>query len=384
MRLINAITLQFEEFYGDRIPKYAILSHTWDEEEVTFQDWKDLKAASRKRGYHSAELSEAINSMFAWYRDAIVCYAFLSDVPYVDRSSPSPPPEFYQSRWFTRGWTLQELLAPVQVVFYSSDWSTIGERSSLASHISTVTGVDVVYLKGSPALASASISKKMSWLSRRTTTRVEDIAYCMLGIFDINMPLLYGEGSKAFLRLQEEIIKVSNDHTIFSWDWTPSVPKNWVSLFAPTPDAFRFSADYIKTQETTSVSTYSMTNAGLSIQLPIIRSWSHYFLVLNVEYSDGNPFQRACVPVAGISNLSSTGASKILQRSSFPPRVIMLYRDWSAGVEDIYVQSKIDETSLGLVPLHVPYTKAVLLTIGQINGLFDKQNKCRFWSSFNG
>lgn len=141
---------------------------------------------------------------------------------------------FCQSKWFTRGWTLQELLAPTQLTFYARDWSKIASRSTLASVISSATKISPEYLQGgeSRALSQASAAQKMAWLSSRFTTRVEDMAYCMLGIFDINMPLLYGEGSKAFIRLQEEIIKVSNDHTIFCWTWIPSIPKDWVSYLS--------------------------------------------------------------------------------------------------------------------------------------------------------
>lgn len=142
---------------------------------------------------------------------------------------------FCQSKWFTRGWTLQELLAPPQLIFYARDWSEIASAPALASIISSTTKIDSIYLQGSESspLSKASAAQKMAWLSHRVTTRVEDMAYCMLGIFDINMPLLYGEGAKAFIRLQEEIIRVSNDHTIFCWTWVPSVPKDWVSRLFP-------------------------------------------------------------------------------------------------------------------------------------------------------
>lgn len=137
---------------------------------------------------------------------------------------------FCRSKWFTRGWTLQELLAPTQLTFYASGWSKIASRGTLASTISAATNISSKYLQGDErALSQASAAQKMAWLSSRSTTRIEDIAYCVLGIFDINMPLLYGEGSKAFIRLQEEIIKASNDHTIFCWTWISSVPKDWVS-----------------------------------------------------------------------------------------------------------------------------------------------------------
>jgi hypothetical protein len=179
-----------------------------------------------------------------------------------------------QSRWFTRGWTLQELLAPSRVIFFASDWLRIGVRNSkFADEIADITGIDTQYLTKETPLASACIATKMYWLSQRVTTRIEDLAYCMLGLFDINMPLLYGEGSKAFIRLQEEIIKISNDHTIFCWTWTDAVPRDWTNMLAPSPEAFKNSRSFVQSRNITgNVSTYSMTNAGLSIRLPIIQS----------------------------------------------------------------------------------------------------------------
>ena len=128
---------------------------------------------------------------------------------------------------------LQELLAPMFVVFYSKDWTRIGAKaSSLYKEIEKITGIGTAYLTGDAPLGQASLAQRMFWLSKRSTTRVEDMAYCVLGIFDINMPLLYGEGPKAFVRLQEEIIKISNDHTIFCWTWLPSTPKDWYVKFS--------------------------------------------------------------------------------------------------------------------------------------------------------
>ncbi|KAF6807474.1 het domain containing protein, partial [Colletotrichum musicola] len=265
MRLINTATLALEEFFGDNIPPYAILSHVWGPEEVTFQDWQDLAKAREKQGFQkielarnqalandlgwlwvdtncinkesSAELSEAVNSMFAWYRDAEYCYAYLADVS--EAGDPDEAvskrhlfPRISRSRWFTRGWTLQELLAPRSVFFFSREWRQVGTRKSLADVIAGAAHIRAEYLyngkkrKGNSRLAisGASVAERMSWLSRRETTRAEDMAYCMLGIFDINMPLLYGEGNRAFTRLQEEILKTSTDETLFSWSWSEDDP----------------------------------------------------------------------------------------------------------------------------------------------------------------
>lgn len=166
----------------------------------------------------SAELSEAINSMFRWYERARVCYAYLSDVS-GDANLRVDVREFVESRWFTRGWTLQELVAPKSVLFYSKrgrGWHFLGSKEDLCDHISNITGIDTDTLYGA-GLELASVARKMSWASQRETTRIEDTAYCLLGIFDVNMPLLYGEGEKAFLRLQEEILRSSYDYSLFAW-----------------------------------------------------------------------------------------------------------------------------------------------------------------------
>ncbi|KAK3675898.1 hypothetical protein LTR78_004090 [Recurvomyces mirabilis] len=171
----------------------------------------------------SAELSEAINSMFRWYQNAVVCYAFLSDVPNcVDISAVDSP--FAKSRWFTRGWTLQELIAPSNLIFFSKDWEQLGTKAMIHAVLSTISGIEKDFLS-SENLELASAAKKMSWAASRKTSRTEDMAYCLLGIFDLNMPLIYGEGKKAFRRLQEELLKSRpGDHTIFAWGTIVSSP----------------------------------------------------------------------------------------------------------------------------------------------------------------
>ncbi|KAJ4244804.1 hypothetical protein NW762_014382 [Fusarium torreyae] len=244
-----------EEYLDNDIPPYAILSHTWGSSEIDFCEWQRGQPAKNKDGYakiiaaqnqarkdglkylwvdtccidkrSSAELSEAINSMFAWYRDSSVCYAFLADVQIQQfkqgcRGSESVYPatikleDLKGSRWFTRGWTLQELLAPRQVQFFSGSWICLGTKESLAGMISEITLIHVAYLVGDD-IRTASIAQRMAWASGRITKRLEDIAYGLMGIFDVNMPLLYGEKHKAFIRLQEEILKKSNDESIFAW-----------------------------------------------------------------------------------------------------------------------------------------------------------------------
>ncbi|RPD63833.1 HET-domain-containing protein [Lentinus tigrinus ALCF2SS1-6] len=163
----------------------------------------------------SAELSEAVNSMFEWYAQASVCYAYLHDVP--DHEYPSGErSKFRSSKWFKRGWTLQELVAPRFVVFLSKDWTVLGTKHVLARVIEEITHISRAVLTHEESLDAVSIAERMSWASERQTTRVEDEAYSLLGIFGIHMPTIYGEGNQAFIRLQEEILRRIPDQSLFA------------------------------------------------------------------------------------------------------------------------------------------------------------------------
>lgn len=289
MRLINAHTLKLEEFWDEKT--YAILSHRWGDGEVSFGDMQDPAVASNMKGYgkirkackqavsdghdylwldtccinkeSSAELSEAINSMYRWYKAAAVCYAFLADVDGIAIGGGLMDQQIRSSVWFTRGWTLQELLAPQYVIFYNQQWEFLGTKQTLSNLLTSRTGIDEAVLNGEP-LSRRSIAQRMFWASQRRTTRVEDRAYCLLGIFDVNMPMLYGEGEKAFLRLQEEIIKQSDDHTIFAW---PIHRHDQPGLLAESSAAF-INCHHVKpTTSRKGRSPYSLTNRGLSIKV---------------------------------------------------------------------------------------------------------------------
>jgi hypothetical protein len=273
MRLLNVHTRQLEEFFGDAIPHYAILSHTWGKEEVTLQDLSK-EGHRQKQGYtkiegccqqaikdelswvwvdtccidktSSAELSEAINSMFRWYENSDVCYAYLQDVPsgtdIYEQDSP-----FAKSRWFTRGWTLQELLAPRLIQFYDTNWMLISHKNPDHLHradalnwftlLENVTSIDRQTFQDRWYIRSVSAAYKFSWMAGRSTTRVEDEAYCLLGLLDINMPLLYGEGDKAFIRLQEAILRNSEDVSLLAWGCNLPYTKN-DSILARSPSLF--------------------------------------------------------------------------------------------------------------------------------------------------
>lgn len=161
----------------------------------------------------SAELSEAINSMFLWYQRAGECLVYLADYlrDYLDER------ELAKCRWLVRGWTLQELIAPDKLCFYNSRWVSIGwkHESGVNDVLSRLTSIPSQVLSGGvSSLSTCYAAQKMSWAAGRKTTRIEDTAYCLMGLFDINMPLLYGERHKAFARLQEEILAMTGDLTL--------------------------------------------------------------------------------------------------------------------------------------------------------------------------
>jgi hypothetical protein len=337
MRLLHVETRQLQDFVNP--PPYAILSHTWDSIEVTYQDMQHGTTPSHpgyskieytctqavKDNYQwvwidtccidkssSAELSEAINSMFQWYSRSKVCYAFLSDVDSVDdrllhvvkaghfedddhelfHSS-----QLSRSRWFTRGWTLQELLAPPKILFFGRVWKHLGTKITLARCISTITRIPEHVIKHEHKISenyefshlflqSFSVAERMSWTATRQTTRIEDISYSLLGIFNVNMPLLYGEGAKAFKRLQEEIMKTSADHSIFIWDRALTGER----FLAPSPKFF-YTQRRILSFDITDIVTepYAISNVGLTIKLPVSRNRrGETFCVLGCIYED-NP-----------------------------------------------------------------------------------------------
>ncbi|KAI0100589.1 heterokaryon incompatibility protein-domain-containing protein [Nemania sp. FL0031] len=312
MRLLQVSEWKILDFQED-VPEYAILSHTWGKEEVSLAEFQKAKTTSQ--GYRkilncckqaisdgldyvwidtccidkssSAELSEAINSMYQWYRDSAICYAYLDDVKCNDfilaeRGDEVFTSSFAKSRWFTRGWTLQELLAPSIVDFYDADWNSIGSRDELADLIAEATQIDIRAIRLSN-IDDYSIAQRMSWASHRRTTRIEDEAYCLLGLFGVNMPLLYGEGDKAFLRLQQEIMKESDDQSIFAWSSGTSTFKGSRQesesladirggILAASPARFADSGHVVRSRTNENNTPYAVTNKGISIKLPLFKA----------------------------------------------------------------------------------------------------------------
>ncbi|RYP81635.1 hypothetical protein DL770_005843 [Monosporascus sp. CRB-9-2] len=312
MRLINVKTFKLEEFLDDKTPPYAILSHTWgnDCEELTFRNIEKgeidkpgvgsvkfrgccRQAETDGLGYawidtccinkdSSRELDEAINSMFRWYRRASVCYAYLSDVPSDDypRNHGS---KFRTSRWFRRGWTLQELLAPKHLRFYNSEWRHLGTKAKLCGIVEKTTGVPRQFLQGIAELRTASVAQRMSWAAQRDTKRKEDLAYCLLGIFGVTMPMIYGEGGEqAFFRLQEQIMKTTRDDSILAWGLSAKGPPTSNSsqvtagrILAAAPSDFANSGQIVpREQTTTPLHLLDISGGSLRIQLSLLATSS--------------------------------------------------------------------------------------------------------------
>jgi hypothetical protein len=342
MRLLHTTELRFEEFFDDKIPVYAILSHRWDADEVSYQDflagrkkhttgyakivaccshaagqtWTERKYRPDLFDYEgitraidwvwidtccinkesSAELSEAINSMYRWYADAHVCYVYLSDV-LIHRNLAETTSDLQKSKWFTRGWTLQELLAPFGLVFLDRKWRKIGTRSDFRNVISQVTGIAERHFKdlNGPFIPSASIIEKFSWAARRSTSRREDRAYCLLGLFSISMPLLYGEGDNAFRRLLQEIVRSSNDESAFLWDHYINHQSGILSVNPWLGPSWRFEASEdaqpgeCSSFEGITRPPYAVTNQGLELRVPkALAQKSEFLLPLNcVHYERG-------------------------------------------------------------------------------------------------
>ncbi|EFQ35898.1 hypothetical protein CGRA01v4_14027 [Colletotrichum graminicola] len=402
MWLIDTWTLELVEVQGDpQRHSYAILSHTWGSDEISFQSFKTMSTASvgttsedgvrslaetesadgtkgglrkirdaaglaRSHGYgymwadtccidktSSAELSESINSMYRWYQKAAVCYAYLSDAvdaedPFLENSS------FRRSRWFTRGWTLQELIAPKTVEFYACNWSSIGRKrseSAFCELIAKITGIHLQVLVGTTSLADVSVANKMRWAARRQTTRPEDIAYCMIGLFNVNMPLLYGEGGRSFIRLQEEILKETDDQSLFLWGFSPDETTNSDDLFgllAKSPKSFsRVEFGHVRPlppSESHESSPASITNQGLRtnmLLIPVQPESDEYYAVLDCLVLDSASYGTDFSPRIILRRLWSDQFARVNSKEG---SVILLSHEQSdeagGSYESIYVRQK--------------------------------------------
>lgn len=408
MRLLNTKTLELTTWPRD-CPPYAILSHTWGDHEAPFESFeakpkwrrgvsrihkrkypKVVRACSlaRAHGYDwiwidtccidkssSAELSEAINSMYGYYERSSVCIAYLIDVD-VDVSSPRQDvaASLASSRWFTRGWTLQELIAPAVVEFYNKDWVAIGTKISLSGILEKITSIPsglfspgwYTLCAGGMARQSLhllSVAQKLSWAATRETTRAEDIAYCLMGLFDVHMPLLYGEGeTKAFARLQAEIAKKTNDQSLFAWGaWHDEDGCDGTglcySLLAPHPRCFYGLGD-IRTQYSRLLSIldhwappFETPNDGyLRIKMRICRNEEYGIM----GFMDDDHVAFLQCDIHGRTDMCVGMFVKRLEDVNGIKRFIRVRRLLGRFHKSIAATCPLEDVLLGALPRHVP------------------------------
>ncbi|KFY89168.1 hypothetical protein V500_05900 [Pseudogymnoascus sp. VKM F-4518 (FW-2643)] len=310
-------------------PQYAILSHRWFPQEITFRTLSPLelqdgylitpqlnkirntcrKAREDKLEWvwidsccinkdSSEEITRSINTMFKWYQEAAVCYTYLSDVIALEgKTSVFKRRDSEDSEWFERGWTLQELLAPRAMKFFDTDWVPIGTRAQLAAEIERVTGIEARFLDGSEEFRSASIATRLSWQSRRKTTEEEDMAYSLVGIMGVSLVPIYREGRQSFLKLQQELLKSYRDESIFAWTAPASrLPKHdrqwgqgeW-GLLAPWVDCFQDSRDVVISKKMGNRPAGGISPIAGGIKFPMpgkelhhMRSWEAPLVVLSL------------------------------------------------------------------------------------------------------
>ncbi|KAI0715798.1 hypothetical protein C8T65DRAFT_828566 [Cerioporus squamosus] len=370
MWLLNTANGEFVGVIDPREVKYAALSHVWSRDprvpELSFHDLLKIQEEVRiarsedptipedavllrasEKSSSSAELEEAINSMYSWYSSSTVCYAFLQDVD--GREDPrASNSSFRRSEWHNRGWTLQELVAPRVVVFLSRTWRYIGAKHGMANLIEDVTGVDRDVVLGSKPVSSVSVARRMSWASRRVTTRREDEAYCLMGIFSVNMPVIYGEGPAAFVRLQEEILKYIPDQSIFVWSRTVPIDPSAQAihreaffegtgthhtLLAPSPALFLSSRNVISITKGSLARilgiaipppTYTITSYGLRVTLPLLSITGTIRVALLASQWNNDYLLGLVLKKTGVSDIYSVGVPSLSPRVGLPG-------EWEAG-----------------------------------------------------
>ncbi|KAJ4374258.1 hypothetical protein N0V83_002999 [Neocucurbitaria cava] len=337
MRLIKCSTLELEEFFNIAIdePRYAILSHTWGAEEVSFQDFVGEKSRRKRR------------KMTGWEKIRLACkQATEEGIEYV--SLISTPRHGQKSFLDVAGLREDELIAPRKVRFYTKEWNLYGTKEGLHQILSKITGIDEDVLGhgwirfGYLGLREKPASRKMFWAAERKTKREEDIAYCLMGIFEVNMPLLYGEGrERAFIRLQEEIMKDSNDLTLFAWD--RSHDGGYTSfdqgIMALSPKDFWRAGNIEWSQSLRFNPEFQMTNKGVRIHTQLRPDTEgnqrygigHYFMSLQCHYSS-DP-----AGTVGIELLKGGPQSDHFNRTSEGPVTMKYYGGYLSKASTIYI-----------------------------------------------
>jgi hypothetical protein len=402
MRLLNTHTLEFEEFVGRPEEDYAILSHRSGDEEVSYKEFRKSREAvkhragykkiaefceiSKQRGYRlawidtccidkrsSAELSEVLNSMFEWYQNSSECYVWLEDYS-------GNLDDLHKCTWFKRAWTLQEMLAPERVVFFTLDWKVIGHKiftpalgdlpcpcelktpagltlvgQNLIPWLAKASGIPETYLLGTK-VHYASVAARMSWASHRSATRVEDCAYSLMGFFGINMPMLYGEGTAAFRRLQEEIMRNNDDSSIFCYK-----SSGFFELMARGPECFAHRGN-VTEGHIQSAEPYSFTNRGL--RLFTTASTSQFAFLSGGKLTWESTVYRIDLG-CDVPERPSTAQSRepTGNKWSIPSGAQYLYLASSVQDEDLY--HRLDEATNHRTPLSKAFLRAEWVDVGE-------------------
>lgn len=309
--------------------------------------------------------------MYRWYREAHVYYAYLLDVSgsggsdtwsQMSRALMSKQAtEFAASDWFTRGWTLQELLAPQSMAFLAADWTVLGSREDLAPEIATITGISAKHLLYGERYEEVNIATKLSWTAKHETSRLEDTAYCLLGLFGVKMPLLYGEGQSAFRRLQMELVSSTNDESLFAWH-IPGYDEygkleltkgllatrrwSWGSILQPNRHEF-------SPIEEISRPRYSITNQGLELIVPEeLARESTFLLPLNCRH-----YERETLKGVYAIHLQKQGSIWLRVLSGRRGKV------FSTSTDDVY---RFPECGLYIVPVARVWSREDLARRGSV------------------
>jgi hypothetical protein len=421
MRLIDVNTLELRSFSDNDIPDYAILSHTWGPDEVSYQElvwinrikalsssfnepslssstaslssqdeqsslvlagmemllranWspdttsgamteenflerpgysKIVKAAKEAQDLKlnwiwidtccidktsSSELQESINSMYRWYWNAKVCLIYLSDIARPTKSDTNTVSEFARAafkscRWTKRGWTLQELVASCFCRFYYQDWRFMGEKIEFLEELADATGIPISVLDERRSVQEVSVAERMSWAANRETTRLEDTGYCLLGLFDIQMPLLYGEGEKAFIRLQQEILRTTDDYTLFAWSAITTDKSTYRGLLARSPLEFR-DCGSVERENVMSTFPISSTPIGLRVQFEFLPDPDDKSRALALIRSSNSLNQRLAIHIKCLDGS--------MQYARVDAGSLVAIDDWPTGqLRTIYVRQKL-------------------------------------------
>ncbi|KAI1403472.1 heterokaryon incompatibility protein-domain-containing protein [Hypoxylon fuscum] len=415
MRLIDARrtlrenTIVFDYQEPDDV-QYLVLSHCWgrpsenkawahDDQEYTYQDalasppparklagfdkiFLTCKLASRAKVRYVwidtccldqtnySELAHGINSMFEWYRKSSFCVVYLADVTWTQSMNQNERrKQFVNCRWFERAWTLQELIAPKEVRFYDKDWNYMGTKVDLADEISEHTHIDKHILNGTSSCLMCSIAHRMSWAAKRKARKPEDIAYSLLGIFNVNMPMIYGEGSRnAFHRLQRAITTTTSELSIFGWGDETLSNSNNSSVFADSPVDFIYSDGLIGNIPE---KHYELTNKGVLMTYALRkvkfekrdRRYYRLFLVVGYRPARGGPAMGGQLDVIGIFLRKID--NEVFMRAGPPERYpIEEYQKFSkTPTQTFYIVSSLDDyysrMSDSKDAIYIPQTKNI-------------------------